>query len=132
MEATKKKKAYLKPEMSRFEVKTQEFIAGSKYKEEEDYTREQFEAIPPCLIGNASSWIPSMNYKEGDCFTVNGSALGNHCLDAVPDFSLIPGEIYQIIKIDYVPGTENDKTPKPEMVYVQLASKTTMPCTSPK
>ena len=30
MEATKKKKAYLKPEMSAFEVKTQEFIAGSK------------------------------------------------------------------------------------------------------
>ncbi len=30
MEATKKKRAYLKPEMSRFEMKTQEFIAGSK------------------------------------------------------------------------------------------------------
>ena len=30
MEATKKKKAYLKPEMNRFEMKTEGFIAGSK------------------------------------------------------------------------------------------------------
>ena len=64
MEATKKKKAYLKPEMSRFEVKTQEFIAGSKEIIEIPPTTEDNEIIdftsalgPECTKGGTYSQI---------------------------------------------------------------------------
>ena len=48
MEVTKKKKAYLKPEMSAFEVKTQEFIAGSRVEIGE------IEIVPDLDAGNNS------------------------------------------------------------------------------
>lgn len=115
MEATKKKKAYLKPEMSAFEVKTQEFIAGSKHVEEEDFTKEEFQAIPPCLVGGGQSFIK--NYKVNDCFNVNKQAYGNECLSSLPSFNLIPKETYKIIKIG------EDGT-----VYVKLASKCLTAC----
>ena len=114
MEATKKKKAYLKPEMSMNNVKSQGFIAAS-FKEEEDFTEEEFQAIPPCLSGAGQSFIN--NYKENECFTVHNQAYGNNCLTGLPSFRLIPGEQYKIIKIG------EDGT-----VYVKLLSKCSTSC----
>ena len=62
MEATKKKKAYLKPEMTKFEMKTEVTFMAVSFKEEEDFTQEEFQAIPPCLSGGGQSFITNYKY----------------------------------------------------------------------
>ena len=84
MEATKKKKAYLKPEMSAFEVKTQEFIAGSRVEIGEIVIVPDVDAgNNSCLPGGTWSEIKNgNNYNTGKCvYTQFQSNTGDNASD---------------------------------------------------
>ena len=115
MEATKKKKAYLKPEMNRFEMKTQEFIAISG-QIIEDNTGEVVHMI---TLGDKSCFSQytnvgtSENISVNDCFQLNSSMKGCTIPDEnapnghknmydylVTELRFIPGAFYKITAID--------------------------------
>lgn len=72
MEATKKKKAYLKPEITKFEMKTEGFIAGSNsiiiddptYGDDDNTTDSQIEILlsPSCTSGGQGLFL-----EPGQC-----------------------------------------------------------------
>ena len=73
MEATKKKKAYLKPEMTKFEMKTEGFIAGSNEviftpdTPEENWTKEGYLEENCTKNGVAKA----LNIGQSICFRAN-------------------------------------------------------------
>ena len=79
MEATKKKKAYLKPEMNRFEMKTEGFMVGSKV--EVDVTVPEEEKIIQGLLSsqctdNGSAF--NQLVPGGDCQTFGAMKIDNN------------------------------------------------------
>lgn len=113
MEATKKKKAYLKPEMSRLEVKTQEFIAGSKpIIEVDEDTFIIGTGIPSCFSQGTSNGVaPTLNA----CFQMNSAFMNAKCYKEEITLSdgtkstvgkefekagLEPGKFYKVIEIN--------------------------------
>ena len=77
MEATKKKKAYLKPEMSRFEVKTQEFIAGSVIVDDQGKVELLLDrGKENCFAQGTQEGVA---FFEGACFQMNLNQTGSNC-----------------------------------------------------
>ena len=90
MEATKKKKAYLKPEMTKFEMKTEGFIAGSNSIIIEDPTYGDNEDKPStievllsssCTQGGQGLYLEvgycndDMGYEKNLSVNINGGCL---------------------------------------------------------
>lgn len=112
MEATKKKKAYLKPEMNRFEMKMESpFMAPSKViveVPEEEYTASA--GVSPCYSQGTScgtapfvgcTFVVNDNFMTNGCaqqiVNVNGTATSGK--ELLVKSGLIAGHKYQVLSI---------------------------------
>ena len=95
MEATKKKKAYLKPEMTKFEMKSSNFIAASKEiiitptEPDKDWTTGILE--PRCTKDGVAK---KLNLNQYTCFRANSADLTSCEL-----FALLGANVGEWIKV---------------------------------
>ena len=111
MEATKKKKAYLKPEMSAFEVKTQEFIAGSKVVIEEEELKAALGVEPCFATGTTCGTDPTpgcsfvVSYENGGCkkdhtIEIDGVETIFNPYNSMKQAGFIYGHTYKVEKVE--------------------------------